>query len=259
MSFTLATWNVLATSYITRERYPAVDPALLEPSARHAAVADSLARIGADVLCLQEVETPMYEAARRRLEPEGYAGHLALKGRGKPDGCATFVRLARFRPMDWRRIDYGDAIPPSGHLALVVLLDDGPRRLGIANTHVKWDPPGVPPDRQHGVRQMTQLLDDRRLVAPDCAAWVVCGDFNATLDADPVRPLLAAGFRTTHTPADGATCNPNGSAKMIDFAFLDGPLASDPWPLFPVADDTPLPSCDMPSDHVPVVATIDWV
>lgn len=258
MSFTLATWNVLATSYVTRDRYPTIDPALLEPTARQAAVADSIARIGADVVCLQEVETPMFDAVRRRLEPEGYGGELALKGRGKPDGCATFVRLGRFDVAGFRRIDYRDAIPISGHVALVAILGDAARRLGVANTHVKWDPAGVPTERQYGVRQVAQLLEDRRLVAPDCEAWVVCGDFNATIDSDPVRLLRDAGFRATHAPTDGATCNPNHSAKMIDFAFVDGALASDPWPLFPVADDSSLPSADMPSDHVPVVATIDW-
>ncbi len=38
----------------------------------------------------------MYEALAAGLGPLGYAGRLELKGRGKPDGCATFYRVDVF-------------------------------------------------------------------------------------------------------------------------------------------------------------------
>lgn len=258
MPFTVATWNVLASAYVTRDRYPGVDESLLVPEARDAAAATYLGRLRADLAGLQEVEEPMFAAMSATLGPLGWEGRLERKGRGRPDGCATFARRDRFDAMSFRRIDYDDGDPPSGHVALVTTLEHDGRRLGFANTHVKWDPPGSTPEQRFAIRQINRLLSELHSTLPPCDGWIVCGDFNAELDDDAVRLLRDAGFTPTHMPSAGATCNPNGKAKMIDFVFVDHALQAESHPLVPVEDGSVLPSREIPSDHVPVVATIRW-
>jgi endonuclease/exonuclease/phosphatase family metal-dependent hydrolase len=92
----------------------------------------------------------------------------------------------------WHPLTYADGRgpkPPSGHVALIVILETEDHVLGIANTHLKWDPPGTPVEEQWGYRQIRQLLAEQRTFDPPCHAWVVCGDFNATPGSDVVRAL----------------------------------------------------------------------
>src|SRR5688572_6528119 len=91
VSFTVATYNVLATAYIKPEWYPGVSDHLLRAETRVPALVRHVEALGADVLCLQEVEPDVFAALGDRLGPLGYAGYYQQKGRNRPDGCATFV------------------------------------------------------------------------------------------------------------------------------------------------------------------------
>jgi hypothetical protein len=116
-------------------------------------------------------------AIDQRLSSLGYAGSLAKKGHGKPDGCATFFRSRMFKPIRVIRFEYQDADSErqnSGHIAQVQILKDGQLFLGVANTHLKWDPPNLPADQQYGYRQIQQLLRERIHYGPECSGWVIC-------------------------------------------------------------------------------------
>ena len=84
--------------------------------------------------------------------------------------------------------------PASGHIALVSMVEHEGRQVGIANTHLKWDPPGTPPAKQVGLRLMRELLDARAGLAPGCSSWIIRGDLNVTPDSAVVQLLQAAGF-----------------------------------------------------------------
>src|SRR5438270_14076629 len=94
MSFSVASYNILCDAYIRLPDYPGVDPAVLAAHYRHPTLFRHIAALGADVLCLQEVEATVYPALAAHLEPLGYTGHYAQKAGGKSDGCATFVQTA---------------------------------------------------------------------------------------------------------------------------------------------------------------------
>jgi endonuclease/exonuclease/phosphatase family metal-dependent hydrolase len=262
MAFTVATYNVLATAYIKPEWYPFTPRELLDPARRLPALVEHVAQFGADVVCLQEVEGALYAALDRRLSALGYTGSLAKKGHNKPDGCATFFRSNAFEPVRVVRVEYRDADagrPNSGHVAQILVLKEGPRSLGVANTHLKWDLAGVPRDQRFGLRQVRQLLRKRGRLGPECSGWVICGDLNVTPDSDVMDALRNAGFESSHAVYPwAATCNPNRRAKVIDYILHDGALRSEPLALPPVDDDTPLPGPGQPSDHVAVMARMDW-
>lgn len=262
MTFTVATYNVLASAYIRPQRYPFTPEELLDPRRRIPALAEHLATLNADIYCLQEVEDETFAAIDRQLSPLGYHGELAMKGGGKPDGCATFFRTDAFALREILRIDYLDGIDGqahSGHVAQVVFLKQAHRTLGIANTHLKWDPSGTQDEQQYGYRQIIQLLGECETCAPAGTAWIICGDLNAAPDSDVVVALRKAGFEFTHHACRGAyTSNANGKAKTIDYLFHNAALRARPVALPVVEDRTPLPGPGQPSDHVAVIAQFEW-
>jgi mRNA deadenylase 3'-5' endonuclease subunit Ccr4 len=260
VAFTLTSYNVLASSYIKPSFYPRTPPEVLESAWRIPALVRHIVDLESDVLCLQEVERDTFDALQSALGPLGYEGHDARKGLGKPDGCATFFRSSMFNLKRVKRLEYADGNglePDSGHIALVVALEHERRTVGVANTHLKWDPPNVPLEQRRGYRQVAQWLAERDRLAPDTDAWIVCGDFNVTPENDVINVLHDAGLEYAHRGLDAPTCNSNNRAKMIDYVFHDAGLRSVPI-LPPRIDDlTPLPSRDQPSDHLALSARLE--
>lgn len=261
MSVLIATYNVLAPSYVQPDRYPHTPPELLDSGRRIPALADHLASLGCDLFCLQEVEREVFSILEAGLSPLGYAGDLCLKGQGKPDGCAAFYRLDRLALVRRGRLEHQDELgrrARSGHVAQLLVFEFEDLLLGVANTHLKWDPSGTPRSEQYGYRQVIQLLEARTEYGAGCSGWIVCGDLNVTADSDVVRALRDAGFASTHSGSGAATCNSNRRAKQVDFIFHDAALAVEPLPLSRVEDHTPLPGPEQPSDHVAVLAQCTW-
>ena len=147
----------------------------------------------------------------------------------------------------------------SGHLALVAVCEYKGRPLGLVNTHLQWDPPGTPPERQRGYRQIRQLLQERGRIAPGCETWIICGDFNVTPESHVVAVLRAEGFDYTHRTLAGTyTCNANARATMLDYVFYTETFRVQPVAVPAIDDQTPLPSYDHPSDHLALMAHFDW-
>jgi endonuclease/exonuclease/phosphatase family metal-dependent hydrolase len=144
----------------------------------------------------------------------------------------------------------------SGHVALLAALEQDGFCVGVANTHLKWDPPGTPRAARWGYREIAEFLDERdRAVEPRCDHWIVCGDFNVTADSDVIEALTAAGFRDAYRGCEHMnTCNANHNARRIDFLMHTAGLTARPVALPPIDDHTPLPSETEPSDHVAIMA-----
>ena len=259
MPFTLTTWNILATAYIRRAWYPRTPRIVLEPVWRVPALVRHARDLGTDILCLQEVELEVFDALRTGMEELGYSGTHAMKGEERPDGCATFFR--GFTLLSDRRIAYADGAGgcASGNIAQVLLFEHQGKRLGIANTHLKWDPPETPRDRQLGYRQIRQAIEALRTEADSPGGQIVCGDLNVAPDSDVVEAMLGEGFDYAHRHCPGArTCNSNKQPKLIDHVFYRGSLRAHPILPAEVGEETLLPSLEQPSDHVPLAAQFDW-
>ena len=264
MSFQVATYNVLATAYLGRGDYSLVPAGLLDPAARVPALVRHIASLEADILCLQEVEVPVFAAFQAALGPLGYAGHLEMKARGKPDGCATFYRSGSFAFHRAVRLEYHDDEngpgEHSGHIALLLGLEMQGRPLGIANTHLRWDRPGTARDDQVGHRQAVELIEACRRFDPPRDGWIVCGDFNRRPDGEAVATFRRAGFEFAHaTRPHARSAVTNRKASLIDYLFYTASLVSRPIDPPPVSDGVALPSPDQPSDHLALMAEFEWI
>src|SRR5947209_3708664 len=101
MPFRVASYNILAEAYTLPDRYPGIPSALLVPENRRPALIRHISGLGADLICLQEVEPEVFRALEAALGPRGYQGHYAQKT-ARPDGCASFVRTAVLPPLSVR-------------------------------------------------------------------------------------------------------------------------------------------------------------
>ncbi len=255
---------MLATAHLGRGDYSAVDPDLLDPAWRVPALVRHVAGLDADLLCLQEVEPEVFLALQETLAPLGYAGHLELKGRGKPDGCATLFRTHAFSLRRTGRLEYLDREKGpdthSGHVALLQALEYQGRLLGVANTHLRWDRPGTAKKKQIGHRQALELLDACRTFEPSCDGWIVCGDFNRRPDSEVVATLRQAGFQYAHAGRPHVrSAVANRHASLIDYLFHSRGLRARPIDPPPVSDASVLPSAGQPSDHLALLAEFEWV
>ncbi len=263
MPFTVATYNVLASAYIRPEWYAGVPEHLLRPEWRVPALVGHVETLDADILCLQEVEPDVFAAMEQRLGPLGYAGRYEQKGKNKPDGCATFFRHGTFALREARRVEYRDRErgpdDHSGQIAALFALDHGGHLLGVANTHIRWQSPDTPRDRNVGLREVTELVEACQGFIPQCQDWIACGDFNFKPDSEVVAVMRDAGFRFAHSERlDARSAVANGRAKLIDYVFHTSGLTARPLDPPAITDDTKLPSPDQPSDHLALVAEFDW-
>lgn len=259
--FSVATYNVLADAYIRPQRYPNTPASLLVPQERMSRLIRRILDLDADVVCLQEADIALYQALSQRFDQATYLLPFARKAGGKPDGCITIVKTSSLSLRSSHVLYYsdgGDVRADSGHLALVTVLEQPGKVLAIANTHLKWDPPDTPPEAQWAYRQISQLLRCER-IAPDAAAWIVCGDLNVRPDSATVRAIRDCGFRDAFDgDAAAHTCVANGKAQKVDYLFMGSALAARPAALPRLDDATPLPSMIEPSDHLPLRADFDW-
>jgi protein angel len=262
LSFSVASYNVLANAYVYHGLYRRTPKTALDPSWRTRAVVHQVVSLRTDVLCLQAVELETFVALKSWLSSSGYATQYTRKTGGKPDGCATFYREAAFELLATRVIVYADGAEGrahSGHIGLIVLLRSAGRLVGIANTHLTWDPPGMLGTARLGYRQAVQLLNECQTMEPKCDGWLICGDLNVTPDSEIVAMLERAGFQYAHAGlARTYTCKFNDEVKMIDYLFYSPELCAEPQEVMQISEQTVLPSSVQPSDHLPVVARFSW-
>ncbi len=218
--------------------------------ARRPAIAATLARLDADVICLQEV----WADEEVELSAE-LAHHL---------GGFHHVYGSR---LDFEGVRFGNAvlsrwpIVASDVLALPSRADteelrtcvradiDGPRGgLQVFSTHLNWrfDQSGV---RQDQVRSICTFIDQSRPAGGRAFPPILCGDFNADPDSDEIRLLTGrsdppvpklvfhdaweVAGQASDSSATGATwTNDNPYARLdlepdrrIDYVFVGWPKA----------------------------------
>ena len=254
--FQIASYNILANSYVNPQWYPFTDPEILKWEERKAALNRKIESFGADIICLQEVESDAYALFEYTLRKEGYSGIYAPKANNRPDGCATFFRQGNLRFEGSNTIYFNDTeeAANSGHVALILSFASGLGTLRVTNTHLKWDNETKPKEEHAGYRQIKELVDNH--IKPDSLAhaWIVCGDFNAQLGSPVIEKLLVNGFEDAYRGNEQNTCNSNRRAKRIDYIFHTGNLRSQPAKLRVIDNLTPLPSEVEPSDHLAIMA-----
>ena len=228
-----ASFNVLADAWLGYGDYAHVAADLLVPGVRIPHILMLIANLRADVIGLQEVESPLVAA----LDATGkWQQFWSQKQGGEPDGCLTLVRHG-ITVKDFATHAYHG----SNHIMQTVTIDG----VVFANTHIQWAPAN---ERNHpGVVQMEELL--MRLGEKQPA--VILADCNDRPNG-PIRALIEeAGF--TNTCGDQPTALINRKQAALDLIAVRGVRAKRIRTNFRPEG---IPNASCPSDHIPVMA---WV
>lgn len=208
------------------------------PFARNAAMARTVAGLGADVVALQEVDRWVVRSwfadqARRAARRSGTEAHFAplrALGPGGRYGNALLVRGRTLRRVDLALASRGEA---RGALLARVALATG--ELTVAATHLQNRRRGRPHEAPEQLQALLDELD--RWPGP----WCVMGDLN--LRADVVPTLAAAAG---YTAVDAGPTYPASAPRLaLDWVLVRG--------VSPGRVEVP----DVrTSDHRPVVVTL---
>ncbi|XP_062077069.1 carbon catabolite repressor protein 4 homolog 4-like isoform X2 [Humulus lupulus] len=108
-TFSLVSYNILAQAYVKSSYFPHSPSPCLRWKARSQAVLTVLKNLGADFLCLQEVDE--YESFYKvNMERNGYSSIYIQRSGQKRDGCGIFFKNDRAELILQENIDYNDLV-----------------------------------------------------------------------------------------------------------------------------------------------------
>lgn len=227
--------------------------------------AKMIAYYAPDVVGMQEVVKNQLDDLKNRLPQYTALGVGRADGKEKGEYCPLFYNTARFELI--RNGNFGlsetpDSIGVKGWDAAcerivtwAVLKDKvSGKTLAAFNTH--FDHIGTVA-RRESARLMLEKIHE---LAPGLPV-VLTGDFNGTVDSEPITILTGGGMKnacstapTVYGPAwsfhDFGRI-PVGNRPLIDFVFANGQVAADKFRV--IADK---PDDGYLSDHAPVMATL---
>ncbi|ETW05713.1 hypothetical protein H310_03421 [Aphanomyces invadans] len=191
-SFSIAQLNILASNLAKPDRFPYVQPTVLEWTTRKEILVRQLTSLQADVLCLEEL-SDYWTYFRPTFLELGYdsvyvkrpSGHVSeWSGQKKLDGCGLFFRQSKFSLKEVESVNFSDE---HDRVALLVLLEEiaTSELVLVGTTHLWWNSAKV----DHQLKQLIELnreMNDMadaihakyRLPAGHTVPVVVCGDFN---------------------------------------------------------------------------------
>ncbi len=252
----VASWNVMAPEYAARmasgrDFYAKVRD-WMPWHDRLPRILQHLAEVDAELVFLQEVSQAHVDGPLRiGLEKLGYELAVARKTNVfQPDGLVLAHRGGRGKIVADDVCGFRD---DTGYVAQLrtIRLEKSDFSITLANAHLKWSA-----DEETPARQLRVLLE--RLDAMPPSPRIVCGDLNYDVLAhESWTELAARGFTTAYPDpsahswaADGRTAKLDGLLFSREFRLIE----TRPLPVLdPVIG---LPGPQMPSDHVPLVATL---
>jgi endonuclease/exonuclease/phosphatase family metal-dependent hydrolase len=270
-ALTIATFNV--ENFCDAYDDPYKNDESADPKSRHemALLAQTIKDIDADVLALQEVENRgiLEEFNRLFLSELGYREVVLLEGnyvRGVD--VALLTRLPVGPVTTYRHIDFPDA---NGHtmrfrrdLLRVRIEPPDCRPLDVFVVHLKsksGSENGANHIRLGEARAARKIVDALLADEPD-ARFVVCGDFNDTLESDAVQTLIGSGptalksFHGDCPEPKRITYNREPYRSMIDFILCSPAMAKA---YVPNSYRIELGTSDtLGSDHNPVLVQFKW-
>ena len=213
-----------------------------------------------------------------RMASIGFDG--VFKKRPRPnshDGCAIFWRRGVFTLLASQGMEFVDRVEPTSgkvykdRCGLLALLQHcSGRRLIFISTHLARNPEDNTQTKQRA-KQTAQLMKGLTDFANFHGAChepaILAGDLNTTnirQIADIARTVFdlcnqrAHPFVfSAHAPRSLPTSVTTSRRMCIDYLFIQSSLeVVDQDPMESLAEDSPIPNGDHPSDHLPIVFTL---
>ena len=220
--------------YIENERLPGKSKEEL------ALLGETIHRLDADVLALQEVENrPFLETfAREYLKDMGYKETVLIEGNNERGIDVALLSRFPVGPVtSYRHEDFpdgnGDRMRFQRDLLRVNIRPPGQADFDVFVVHLKSKYGGEEaslPLRMGEAKRIRTLLDDILAKNPQ-ARFVICGDFNDTFESEPVQTIVGSGRRAlkpffTDLPEDQRITYNHGHLSMIDYILASPAMAA---------------------------------
>lgn len=236
-SFTLMSYNTLCQHYATAKMYRFTPSWALDWNYRRAALQQEILGYKTDIICMQEVETRLYQEFWIPLMLScGYKGSFFSKTRSKTmseldskkvDGCATFYKTDKFELLLKQNFEYNSVCMGSDkykktkdlfnrfmnkdNIALITFFNHikTGEKILVINTHLHWDPAfndvkalqvGILLEELEGILKKLHHTNSAEDVKN--ASVVICGDFNSIKDS-AVYQLFSTGSSSKHEDMEG--------------------------------------------------------
>jgi endonuclease/exonuclease/phosphatase family metal-dependent hydrolase len=237
---TLATYNILNLFDAFDDPYSADSAGESKPRAQLEALARGIRGLNADVLALEEVENRGYLQWFNSafLRSMGYEAVLFEGNDNRGIDVAVLSRIPVGRVTSHRHLSFPDGAGRPSRLRRdlleVQLLPPGgvPFEVFVVHLKSKGGEPSGGADTRIGEARAIRRQLDARLQADPQVCFVVCGDFNDTIDSEPVQLILGQGPAALKSfveelPADGrVSFNQPPFLSMIDFIFASPAMAA---------------------------------
>ena len=218
-----------------------------------------------DVVGMQEVLKNQLDDLKNRLPEYTVLGVGRADGKEKGEYCSLFYKTDRFdlvKSGNFGLSEMPDSIGIKGWDAAcerivtwAVLKDKvSGKELAAFNTH--FDHIGKVARRESAVLLLAKI----REIASDLPV-VITGDFNGTVDSDPISVLMEGGMQNTYSASDvvyGPAWSfhdfgriPVEERQLIDFIFVNGQVVANKFRV--IADK---PDNVYLSDHAPILANL---
>ena len=218
-----------------------------------------------DVVGMQEVLKNQLDDLKNRLPQYTVLGVGRADGKEKGEYCSLFYKTDRFdlvKSGNFGLSEMPDSIGIKGWDAAcerivtwAVLKDKvSGKELAAFNTH--FDHIGKVARRESAVLLLAKI----REIASDLPV-VITGDFNGTVDSDPISVLTEGGMQNTYSTSDvvyGPAWSfhdfgriPVEERQLIDFIFVNGQVVANKFRV--IADK---PDNVYLSDHAPILANL---
>ncbi|KAL3661340.1 hypothetical protein V7S43_013544 [Phytophthora oleae] len=220
-AFRVMSYNVLYDGYATTEHakknlFSYVDDCVMKKTRRIQLIFQEIEENNSDIVCLQEMGEHVYKLFfEPMLASIGYCGFYSGKTGTTNEGCATFVRTARFEVVKEDTLDLSVAVKNSTNLATQSLLKNFPeiakginripsvaqllvlrskldpvRSIVLSNTHLFYRGDAHMIRLLQGAAVVEAVSQRKAEIGLEYAAVVMCGDWNAHPRAPLVMFLL---------------------------------------------------------------------
>jgi mRNA deadenylase 3'-5' endonuclease subunit Ccr4 len=200
-NLSVCTFNILAPCYkrlsSENDREDAYDSVW---RTRHLSIINLLQSLQVHLICLQEfwLNDPSFVELYESHLSSKYSFHYVQRTRGHDDGLAILVDKNHLKVIDQRKFLLHDI---GNRVGLLLHLETKGQSLLLINIHLTF--PHNSFDRQlrlTQIKEFLKLINEYQIsnnLLNKCSI-ILCGDFNAACDNDPVYQLLEKQFQSSY-------------------------------------------------------------
>ncbi|KAI9017498.1 Endonuclease/exonuclease/phosphatase [Gaertneriomyces semiglobifer] len=187
VTFSLMSFNCLAPSlvrpneYLYRSQMREYGRSVVDWETRRGNILRELQERSCDVLCLQEIDSDIYESGyRREIENLGYSGTYVRCTGTKVDGVAIYVKADKLQIVEARHVQFHPHKDNVG-IAMILNVPTLDRKICVATTHLLFNP-------KRGDIKLAQimtfmshvkdLVDEHERSSESNIPLLFCGDLN---------------------------------------------------------------------------------